>query len=137
MKTLLCILIGLSSVCAHAHKNGNIIQVSRKLRMSYREPNPPKEYYVDLGIRDGVKVGDVVEVYRMVPVVNSMSGGAWHLMRVSLGELKLSVVGESTAIGRSYNDREPQSLPSLEYQAFMIGDEVEFKTEIANAVKNP
>lgn len=108
---------------------GNIIQVSRKLRMSYREPNPPKEFYVDLGSRDGLKEGDIIEVFRMIPVVNSMSGGAWHLMRVTLGQLRVTFLGESTAIGRSVNDREPASLPSVEYQAYMIGDQVEAKIQ--------
>ena len=128
MKRLLIILF-LVAVPSFAINQGNIIQVARKLRMSYNEPVPPKEYFVDLGERDGVKVGDFVEVYRMVPVVNAMSGGPWHLLKVSLGDMKLVFVGESTSIGRVEIEREPASLPSIvEYQAFMLGDQVQAKT---------
>lgn len=119
--------LSLVASTAFGSTQGNIIQVSRKLRMSYREPLPPKEYYFDLGMRDGLKEGDIIEVFRMIPVINSMSGGAWHLMRVTLGQLRITFLGESTSIGRSVNDREPQSLPSVEYPVFMIGDQVETK----------
>lgn len=98
--------------------------------MSYLEPVPPKDFYVDLGTRDGVKVGDVLEVFRMLPVVNSMSGGPWHLMKVTLGDIKLTAVGDSTSIGRIANEREPQSLPSIDYQGFMVGDQVEMRSQL-------
>lgn len=133
VKHLFLLLVLSHSFSLFATNHGNIIQVTRKLRMSYREPLPPKEFYFDLGVRDGLKEGDIVEVFRMIPVVNSMSGGAWHLMRVTLGQMRITFVGESTSIGRSVNDREPASLPSVDYQSFMIGDQVEAKVPDAKS----
>ena len=37
--------------------------MARRLRMSYAEPIPPKDYFIDMGQRDGLKVGDVLEVF--------------------------------------------------------------------------
>lgn len=126
-RILLILLVFVIQVHGWSIATGNVIHVSRQLRMSYLEPMPPKDFFVDLGQRDGVKVGDIVEVFRMIPVVNSMSGGPWHLMRVSLGEMKLVFVGESTSIGRVEVEREPASFPTMEYQSIMLGDQVQVK----------
>lgn len=111
-----------------AQSNGAIIQVARRLRMSYSEPMPPKDYFIDLGQRDGLKVGDVLEVFRYVPVPNRMASGDWHVMKVSVGELIVKQVGESTSVARTERERELNSLPAMEYQSLMLGDQVSVKT---------
>ncbi len=113
---------------ANATAMGTIIQVARRLRMSYSEPVPPKDYFIDLGERDGLKVGDRVEVYRYVPVPNRMASGDWHVMKVTLGELRIKQVGESTSVARYEREREINSLPAMEYQSLMLGDQVILKT---------
>ena len=113
---------------ANATAMGTIIQVARRLRMSYSEPVPPKDYFIDLGERDGLKEGDRVEVYRYVPVPNRMASGDWHVMKVTLGELKIKQVGESTSVARYEREREINSLPAMEYQSLMLGDQVILKT---------
>jgi hypothetical protein len=124
VKPLLVVLL-LSSLGYAA--NGTIIQVSRKLRLSYNESMPPKDYFIDLGTRNGIKVGDVFEVTRQIPVQNSLSEGPWHLMKVTLGDIRVYAVGESTAVGHSDFEREPTALPAMEFQTFMLGDEVALK----------
>jgi hypothetical protein len=113
---------------AHGTVTGTIIQVARRLRMSYSEPLPPKDYFIDLGERDGIKVGDVIEAFRYVPVPNRMASGDWHVMRVSLGDLKVKQVGESTSVARFEKDREINALPAMDYQSLMLGDQVILKT---------
>lgn len=130
MKTLIC-LFSLAMVLIQptfAQSNGAIIQVARRLRMSYSEPMPPKDYFIDLGQRDGLKVGDVLEVFRYVPVPNRMASGDWHVMKVSVGELIVKQVGESTSVARTERERELNSLPAMEYQSLMLGDQVSVKT---------
>jgi len=122
------LLMLLTTLEAQATSTGTIIQVARRLRMSYSEPLPPKDYFIDLGERDGLKVGDIVEVYRYVPVPNRLASSDWHVMKVSLGELKVKQVGESTSVARFEREREINSLPAMEYQSLMLGDQVILKT---------
>lgn len=110
---------------------GTIIQVTRRLRMSSLEAPAPKDYFVDLGARNGVQVGDVLQVYRMVPVMNQLTGGAWHLMKAILGEVKIYMVGESTCVGHLESDRDLSSIPVHDYPNFMLGDQVEMKAPLA------
>lgn len=123
LSILLLILLALPSF---SRTSGNVIQVKRKLRMSYLEPEYPKEFFLDLGARDGLKEGDMVKVYRQLPVANGQAGGAWHLLRVNISDLKVYFVGETTAIARQELDRAPASLPPMEYQSIMVGDEVDY-----------
>lgn len=104
---------------------GTIIQVSRRLRMSNVEPNPPKDFFIDMGTRDGVREGDVMTVYRFVPVLNVLAGAPHQLLRVVLGEIKILSAGESVAVGRVLQERAPNELPAMDSQAFMMGDQVE------------
>ena len=113
---------------AFATASGTVIQVARRLRMSYSEPMPPKDYFIDLGERDGLKVGDTIEAFRYVPVPSRMASGDWHVMRVTLGELKVKQVGESTSVARFEKERELNSLPAMDYQSLMLGDQVIVKT---------
>lgn len=131
MKRFLLILSILIVTTQSFAATGTIIQVSRRMRMSSLEPLAPKDYFIDLGDRSGVKVGDILEVYRMVPVMNQLTGGAWHLMKVVLGEIKIYMVGESTAVGHLESDRELTSIPVRDYPNFMLGDVVEAKAPLA------
>jgi hypothetical protein len=127
-KNYLFFVFILVSVSGYASTMGTVIQVARRFRMSYSEPMPPKDYFIDLGERDGVKVGDMVEAFRYVPVPNRMASGDWHVMKVVLGELRVKQVGESTSIARFEREREINALPAMEYQSLMLGDQVAIKT---------
>jgi hypothetical protein len=132
VKTFVILSALLFSFCdaLGAANPGTLIQVTRRLRMSFNDPVPPKDFFIDLGTRNGVKVGDVFEVSRHLPVNNALSGSPWHLMRIVLGEIRIYAVGESTAVGRAEIEREPSSLPAMDYSVFMVGDEVQLKTNL-------
>ena len=110
---------------------GHIIQISRKLRMHASDPIQEKEFYINLGRKHDVRAGDVLEVSRKVPVVDALSEGTVHLMRVFLGEIRIYFVGESISLGRLFRGRSPAELPPLEYLSFMLGDEVELKNPVS------
>ena len=57
-----------------------------------------------------------------------MASGDWHVMKVSVGELVVRQVGESTSVARTEREREINSLPAMEYQSLMLGDQVGVKT---------
>lgn len=130
MKALILIPLLLALACeAEPTAKGVILQVSRKLRMSNSEPLPPREYFVNVGREHGVKDGDILEVIRSVPIIDTVAGGDLMFMRVSLGQLKLSQVGEAVSSGRAHQERQPADLPPLEYSSFMLGDEVELAAQ--------
>lgn len=117
--------------------SGSIIQVQRKIRMTDADPLPPKEYFIDLGERDGVQKGESLEVYRQLPVINGQSGAPWHVLRVKIGELRIDYVGETSSLAREVEGRDIASLPPLEYQTFMLGDEVFRRTGLQNKTISP
>jgi len=129
------VLISPSSMAVR--ESGAIIQVQRKIRMSDADPLPPKEYFVDLGSRDGVQAGEQLEVYRTIPVVNGHSGGPWHVLRVKIGDLRIDYVGETSSLAREVEGRDIASLPPLETSSFMLGDEVSRKTGLQIESANP
>jgi len=129
MRTFSLFLVGLLLVLANSgmasRAVGTIIQVQRKIRMSDLEPLPPKEYFIDMGARDGIQTGERLQVFREVPVVNGQSGAPWHVLRVQIGEIQVAYVGETSSLAREVEGRDLASLPPLEYQTFMLGDEVQ------------
>jgi hypothetical protein len=96
--------------------------------MQANEPAPPKEYFVDIGARDGVRDGDVLEVSRKVPVVEAQTAGSFHVLKVVLGEVKVTLVGETSAVARVHHIKPPTELPPMEFFSFVLGDQVELKS---------
>jgi hypothetical protein len=117
---------------------GTIIHASRPLRMSYTEPLPPKDFYVNLGAHDGLKLGDRLVVHRNVGVGDAFSDASAHLVSVSLADLQIVAVGETACIAR-VDTTVPASaaLPSLQYAGPMVGDEVFTKTGLPLVVPIP
>ena len=129
MRTLALIIL-LACPVLNATPAGQIIQISRKLRLSPKEPLPEKEFYIDLGSRDGIREGDILSVGRKVPVVDATHGADWHLLQTDLGELKVILVGETLSLARVQRVREPAELPPVDYTQFMLGDEVKLKADL-------
>ncbi|MFM8269261.1 MAG: hypothetical protein ACKN9V_03650 [Pseudomonadota bacterium] len=134
---ILAAILLLNSLAQGARNSGSIIQVQRKIRMSDAEPLPPKEYFIDLGQRDGLQAGERLEVYRELPVTNGQSGAPWHVLRVKIGELRVDYLGETSSLAREVEGRDLASLPPLEYQTFMLGDEVFRRTGLQNKTASP
>jgi len=124
---LLCWILPING---YAAKPGSILNVSHALRMSSSEPEPARDYFVDLGARDGLKEGDVLTVSRQLYVGSANWSGPNHLIRVALGEVKVITLGETASIARAVGTRPAAELPSLDYPGFLIGDAVEAKTDL-------
>ena len=98
--------------------------------MSASEPAAAKGYYVDLGERQGLKLGDILEVFRVQPVLNGVTGDASNFVRIHLGDLKIILLGEYSSIGRVQGLADPKDLPVLDHSTFMLGDIVEVKSSL-------
>lgn len=113
-----------------ATKQASIIQVTRPLKMAAADPLPPKDYYLDMGEREGLRVGTIVEVYRQLPVQNGQTGSVLSTVRVLLGELKVISTGLTLSVARLHSERAPAEVPSMDLKSFMIGDEVQMKSDL-------
>ena len=133
MDTLKVVILTLSvfaSVSFAAAPDGSIIYITRKLKMSAAEPATAKDYYVDLGERQGLKLGDILEVFRVQPVLNGVTGDASNFVRIRLGDIKIILLGEFSSIGRVQSVADPKELPVLDHPGFMLGDVVEPKSSL-------
>lgn len=110
--------------------SGSILHASRRLRMSVTEPLPAKDFYLNLGARDGLRVGDKLTVQRTVAVRDLYQDGKVHLIPVLLGSLQIIAVGQTAAIGREESMTPAASLPGFQHMGFQVGDEVLAKTDL-------
>ena len=127
------ILIAVPHDSIFAASDGTIVQVSRKLRMSRNDPVPPQEFYLNIGKRDGLKLGDRLNTYRSLPVVNVLVGEPWDFVKVDLAELRVFLLGESTSVARVVRMKPSTELPGMEHPFIMVGDRVsqnKFRTVI-------
>lgn len=119
-----------SEISFASPQQGSIIYISRKLKMSSSEPATAKDFYVDLGERQGLKLGDILEVFRVTPVLNGVTGDASNFVRIHLGDIKIILLGEFSSIGRVNAVVDPKDLPVLDHSSFMLGDAVEPKSSL-------
>ncbi|MBI1861231.1 MAG: hypothetical protein HYR96_09975 [Deltaproteobacteria bacterium] len=124
MKALLWILLGLLSASSEAAPSGTIVQIAHRLPMSGAEKPLPRDFYVDLGAKHGLKEGDKIQVSRLIPVMQSMSGQPASLVRLPMGEAAVLRVSDFVSLARTTQLVPPSQLPSMNYYQFMLGDTV-------------
>lgn len=128
MKPILALILTVFfNISALADNEGTIIQVNRRIKMTAAEALPPKDYFVDLGKRNGIHEGTLFQVYRRVDVVNGGTGEPAGPVQVLVGELKVISTGEYTSIARVEQQRAPSEIPSADSVNFLVGDEVRLK----------
>lgn len=120
----LVFLLFLMSPLAAANPSGTIIQISHRLPMSASEIKPPRDFYMDLGAKHGVKDGDRIQVSRLVPVMQTMSGQPSHLVQFVLGEATVLKTSDFISLARTLNLVDSKQLPAMNYYQFMLGDSV-------------
>jgi hypothetical protein len=125
---LACVFFNASP--AWGSTDGTIIQVTRKLKMTASETSPAKQYWLDVGERNGIKAEDTFEVYRTIGVVNGITGEPSGIFRVLMGEVKVSMVGEFTSLAKVSQQREAKDLPVMDFPWLMVGDQVKLKTSL-------
>lgn len=110
---------------------GYVYQAAYRLRMSEKETVTFRDYFASVGSREGVVVGDTVEVIRAVPGANALWGGVSPLIEVVLGEARVLAVSPAGSIIRMTKLNSPDQVPVLQYPRFMIGDLVRTKISFA------
>lgn len=127
--TLVLLFQPQTSQAQPAPLEGNVVHVSRLLRMTNTEPIAAKDYYIDLGQKQGVKEGDTFNAYREFAMLDEVTGEASSLMKIPVGELKVFFVGEMASIAKLSAVRGPDA-PKLYYSSILMGDRVVAKQSL-------
>lgn len=87
-----------------------------------------KNFYVNLGKAQGVKKGTVLDVFRVVSILNPYDNRRRVNHKVKIGELKVLHVGDEGAIANLHKMQD-EDMPVLELDAFIVGDLVAVNTD--------
>lgn len=109
------------SILLVASPSGTIIQIAYKVPMS-NERSETRDFFVDLGSRHGVSIGDTLEISRQFSVLHSLSGQPWHFIRLVVGEATVIANSDFVSLARATKLVDPSRLPATNYHQFMLGD---------------
>ena len=100
-----------------------IFSMAQGLPMGFENEGIRKHYYGNIGSSQGVKKDSVLDVFRIVSILNPYDNKKRVNYKVKIGELKVlhSSTEASIAILSEY---EKEDLPIIELNQFMIGDHV-------------
>jgi len=100
-----------------------IFSMAQDLPMGLENEVIRKKYYVNIGSSQGVKKDTVLDVFRIVSILNPYDNKKRVNYRVKVGEMKV-VHSSSEASIAVVSEYEKEDMPILELNQFMIGDHV-------------
>ena len=92
-----------------------------------------RDYYVNMGVESGVKVGTILSVFRKVPVIDIYTNKAPGDLIVEVGQLKVIHTQKSMSVARIYSIANPKSIPVVQFEKAMLGDRVEISSTVQSA----
>ena len=98
-----------------------------ELPMTNKSETMTKNYYVNLGAKQGVREGTVLDVYRRVVQNDPYETKKRYDYDIKIGELEIihNDKDSSIAISKSLNNK--KNSPLFEIPNFMVGDAVKVK----------
>jgi len=106
-----------------------IYSISQDIPMGNKDEIIRKNFYVDMGSNQGVKKGSVLDVYRVVSVLDPYESKKRFNHRIKIGEVKVLHAEDSSAIGVLNKLEESEETPVFEVGKMMIGDIVTVKVK--------
>jgi hypothetical protein len=106
-----------------------IYSISQDIPMGNKDEVIRKNFYVDMGQSQGVKKGSVLDVYRVVSVLDPYESKKRFTHRVKIGEVKILHAEDTSAIGVLNKLEEAEETPVFEVGKMMIGDIVTVKVK--------
>ena len=88
-----------------------------------------KNYYVNLGDKQGVKKGITLDVFRIISRLDPYETKKRYNYKVKIGELEVIHTEENTAITQLKTFENGKESPLFEIENFMIGDKVGVKID--------
>lgn len=130
MRYLLLSLICTSMLWAQplSAKTFLIYSVAQDLPMGTDGQVIKKNFYVNMGKAQGVKKGTILDVFRVVSVLNPYDNRKRMNHKVKIGELKVLHSSDEGAIA-NFHKFEDEDMPVLELDQFIVGDLVAVNTD--------
>jgi len=118
---IIAVLFAFTASMAFA-KDYVIYSIAQDIPMGTPNETIRKNFYVDMGKNQGVRKDSVLDVFRIVSVLDPYGGKKRFNHKVKVGELKILHSEETTSIGVLNKMEDLEETPVLEVNALMIGD---------------
>lgn len=131
MKLLLFIALLVGQVATAQESNQTqkqdapeIIEIRKSLPMEPTEKSV-KDFILNRGSSAGLKAGAYVNVVREVAVNDPVRNKALGTLNIPVGKIQIIHVENNISVARLHSELGDDERPMLEYEALMIGDEVD------------
>lgn len=101
-----------------------IYSISQDIPMGYEKEVLRKNFYIDMGKNQGVSKGSVLDVYRVVSVLDPYESKKRFNHKIKIGEVKVLHAEETSSIGVLNKLEAVDEAPVFEIGKLMIGDVV-------------
>lgn len=120
----LTLALGLVNISVYA-SNYVIYSIGQDLPMGEPDEVINKNYYLNIGRKQGVESGVLLDVFRTIARVNPYENNRRYIYRVKIGEIEVIHAEDESSIGKMYTLFEDTARPLIELESFNVGDEVE------------
>jgi hypothetical protein len=99
-----------------------IYSISQDFPMGNKDEVLRKNFYIDMGKNQGVNKGSVLDVYRVVSVLDPYESKKRFNHKIKVGEIKVLQSEDLSSIGVLNKTEKEEETPILEVGTLMIGD---------------
>lgn len=106
-----------------------IYNMAQDFPMGFKDEVLKKNYYINMGTEQGVKMGDNLNVFRTISIVDPYASKSRYNYNVKIGEVKVIHSEGLISIAEMVGITENKDMPYLEIRNFMIGDRIGVKVD--------
>ena len=122
IRTLLFVLLAATPGWGWS-RSYQIFSVTQDLPMGYTDEVIKKNYLVNMGEKQGVKKGTVLDVFRTISAMNPYDNRKLYTYQVKIGELKVLHSDDEGSIA-SLHQYEKEDRPVMDLDQFIVGDTI-------------
>lgn len=86
--------------------------------------NPRKDYYLNIGLNQGVKTGSILDVYRTVTTSDDINNRSAQNILFKIARVKVIHAEGDISVARTLEIVAPTETPIGNYQSVVVGDRV-------------
>ena len=106
-----------------------IFSIAQDIPMGIENEKITKNYYVNMGEKQGLENGSVLDVYRVISILDPYQTKKRFNHRVKVGEIKVLHAEDTSAIAHPNELEAGKNDIHYEIPGLMIGDHVEVKVD--------